>query len=155
MWLCDLIIGGNIKFFFYDLLESRATFSLEEVGEFNLENRYYIKFELCTELSDAGSNSPLSWYEYKTIQNIRGYVLVEIKLGPFPKSEKLARENDFENMRSAYGLVRQFTAAYDKNNDDFNVLPPEGFIYNRNDKSIFLVWGTPMPIIARTEIPKL
>jgi len=138
------------------LVERPGNFSETELGEFNLLNKY-ISLDPCPQLArcSEGHEPPLRWYTYTTVHGMRGYVPVESKWGPHFHStdrHKRAREDNYENLRSVYGLVRQFRAANNDYNDKYGVLSCLGFYYRQdfaNDNSILLVWE-PRPPVSET-----
>ena len=133
-------------------LENPANFSEMELKEFNLLKRY-TTFEPCAELDNCsgGYEPPLRWHWYTMVNGMCGYVLVEGKVGPYHTSkdrDTRSRENDSENLRSVYGLVRQFKAKNRDYNDKYGVLPCQGFYYHPNplnDGTILLIWEPPFP----------
>ena len=144
------------------LIERPGNFSETELKEFNLVNKY-ASLEPSPELdrSYEGHEPPLRWYSYTTVNGMRGAVLVETKWGPYHNStdrDRRAREDDYENLRAVYGLVRQFRAANNDHNDKYGVLSCLGFYYHqehRTDNSILLVWEPPSPISGFHNIPNM
>jgi hypothetical protein len=139
---------------------SRPAFTESEAAEFNLQSHYtFLRCSVSLTSSD-GYEFPLCWYKYTTIHGTSGYILVEEKLGPYCHSENRdARllEDHCENMRSIYGLVRQFRAANREYNDKFRVLSCRGFYYSQspNNNQVFLVWDPPTPILCNAALPQI
>lgn len=125
---------------------TRAAFTEGELMKFNLRLQNF-RFEERRKFDRAPDDypPPLRWYEYLSGQTT-GYVLVESKFGPYSNVCGKEAENDSENLRSAYCLVRLFQAANgDEYRNRFNVLSCRGFVQLDN-RSILLFWNPPSPI---------
>lgn len=137
--------------------DANRTFKMEEMGKYHLEGQLdKFRQELPSDSPSRNPVVPLSWYIYSG-NGMKQYVLVEAKYGPFPKSAKFELENDLDNIRSAYGLVRQFKMAGSESEQKskFSVLQCEGFRYDKSDKSILLLWKPPVPVKTSSNIPKV
>lgn len=142
------------------IAENPATITATEIAVYNRTSSYKT-IEPCSELSNYthSYDPPLHWYKIKTVQAVCNYFLVETKYGPYHSSDNRGvhgLEDESENLRSIYSLVRQFKAANGDYNDKFAVLSCQGFYYRRdhpNDRGILLVWEPPMPVSNLESIP--
>jgi hypothetical protein len=133
------------------IIQNPAPFTELELEMFNLSKPFKTLelYEHNTSPSDS-IQSPLQLHKFQTVHGVRGFVLVESRVGPYHYSQDRGErifENDSENLRSIYGLVRQFKAANGDYNDKFGVLPCRGFYYDkrRRDSGILLIWNLPSP----------
>lgn len=127
-------------------VQNPSSFSMQEVEEFNLNGRYEL-FEPCPSPPDSAELLPLRIYRYFSIYKQRGIVLAEQKIGPYHYSQNRdtrIHENDSENIRAVYSLVRQFRSANKSYNEKFAVMPCQGFYCNR-DGTILIIWEPPFP----------
>jgi hypothetical protein len=131
------------------IIENPSPFTELELEIFNLSKQFESLERYEEQASSSGSiQSPLQLRKFQTVQGLRGFVLVESRVGPYHYSQdRRIFENDSENLRSIYGLVRQFKAANGDYNDKFGVLPCRGFYYDEmhRDSGILLIWNLPNP----------
>jgi hypothetical protein len=134
------------------IIENPAQFTELELETFNLSKQFKTleRYEAHNTSSSDCIQWPLHFYKYLTVHGVRGFVLVESRVGPYHYSEDRGQrifENDSENLRSIYGLVRQFKAANGDFNDKFGVLPCRGFYYDemQHNSGILLIWNLPSP----------
>jgi hypothetical protein len=125
-----------------------SDFTDVEIRAFSLQS--YRALESRNNQFPLSSNlCPVSWYQYTDRHGQSGYVLVEVKIGPYHNSPGLLLEDATQNLTSAYGLVRQFRVANRGPNDKFSVLPCRGIYYNDENlkrREVLLVWDPPIQV---------